>query len=57
LQISFRDFGAPRDFERADTGITVFCERLERGTQDALLLGISGGGPIGADGVFHMLQK
>ena len=37
IEVAFRDFGAPGDVERAGFGITVFSERLERGSQDALL--------------------
>ena len=57
IEISFRDFGAPRDLERAGTGITVFCERFERSAEDALLHTIFGGGPIGGGGLFHVPQK
>ena len=54
VEVSFRDFGAPGDFERAGTGISVFCERLERGAEDALLHRSFGGGPIGGDRGFHV---
>ena len=57
IEISFRDFGARRDVERAGIGITVLCERLERSDEDALLHTIFGRGPIGGEGLFHVLQK
>jgi len=57
IEISFRDFSARRDFECAGTGITIFCERLERSTQDALFHRSFAGGPIGDDGLFHVPQK
>jgi len=37
IEITFRNFGAPRDFERAGSGVTVFDESRKCSAQDALL--------------------
>ena len=35
VEVALRDFGAGRDIERADAGIALFGERLERGAENA----------------------